>query len=172
MANIGFRCPREPTRKCHEEVSQLHNRLLCSAGSDSHPPVHYLRDAAVSESSHEKNCATHEDEMHCGGLSGNGPLATDRSRRADESREVARRRQCDLKFSRHRFVRLSDYSEAVGEEKNLEAEHPEIVSRLTALLQKYVAESRSTPGARQTNDVKINLWRQPARASAGRSVQP
>jgi hypothetical protein len=43
---------------------------------------------------------------------------------------------------------------------------------LTALLQKYVAEDRNTPGAEQTNDMKSNLWKQPARAAARRSAQP
>jgi arylsulfatase A-like enzyme len=69
-------------------------------------------------------------------------------------------------------VQLYDYSEAVGEKKNLEEEHPEIVSRLTALLQKYVAEGRSTPGAKQTNDVQINLWKQPVRRAAPLNVKP
>jgi arylsulfatase A len=69
-------------------------------------------------------------------------------------------------------VQLYNYGEAVGEKKNLEAEHPEIVSRLTALLEKYVTDGRSTPGAKQTNDVKISSWKQPARAAARRSVQP
>lgn len=35
---------------------------------------------------------------------------------------------------------------------NVEAEHPEIVSRLRALMAKYVREGRSTPGAPQKND--------------------
>jgi len=69
-------------------------------------------------------------------------------------------------------VQLYDYSEAVGEKKNLEAEHPQIVSRLTALLQQYIAAGRSTPGAKQTNDVKINVWKQSARAAMRDSAQP
>ena len=44
-------------------------------------------------------------------------------------------------------------SHDIGERKNLQAEHPEIVARLTKLLEKYVADGRSTPGAPQKNDV-------------------
>ncbi|MHB8521217.1 MAG: hypothetical protein ACYDH9_10715 [Limisphaerales bacterium] len=69
-------------------------------------------------------------------------------------------------------VQLYDLSAEVGEKKNLEAEHPEIVARLTALLQKFVADGRSTPGAKQSNDVKINLRKQPARSAARGKAQP
>ena len=39
-----------------------------------------------------------------------------------------------------------------SETTNVDAEHPEIVSRLRALMAKYVREGRSTPGAPQKND--------------------
>ena len=45
----------------------------------------------------------------------------------------------------------------IGERTNLCAAHPEIVTRLTKLLEKYVADGRSTPGRQQTNDVEIKL---------------
>jgi arylsulfatase A len=35
------------------------------------------------------------------------------------------------------------------------AEHPEIVSELRTLLEKYKREGRSTPGALQQNDIEI-----------------
>lgn len=54
---------------------------------------------------------------------------------------------------------LYDMSKDVGERTNEYARHPEIVSRLTALLDQYVAEGRSTPGARQQNDVPVNTAR-------------
>ena len=38
-------------------------------------------------------------------------------------------------------------------------EHPEVVMRLTQLLQKHIADGRSTPGAKQPNDATINLER-------------
>jgi arylsulfatase A-like enzyme len=37
----------------------------------------------------------------------------------------------------------------LGETKNVEAENPEVVERLTKLLEKYIAEGRSTPGEPQ-----------------------
>jgi hypothetical protein len=33
-----------------------------------------------------------------------------------------------------------------AEQHNLQAEHPEVVARLTRLLERYVADGRSTPG--------------------------
>jgi hypothetical protein len=36
--------------------------------------------------------------------------------------------------------------------------HPEIVSRLTDLLKKYIADGRSTPGAVQPNDEEVPLY--------------
>jgi arylsulfatase A-like enzyme len=56
-------------------------------------------------------------------------------------------------------VQLYALSGDIGEKQNVQAEHPEIVARLTALLQKYVADGRSTPGAVQPNDAKIQLWK-------------
>ncbi len=55
-------------------------------------------------------------------------------------------------------VQLCDVSADIGETKNVKAEHPEVVNRLTKLLESYVTNGRSTPGAKQTNDadVKIN----------------
>lgn len=54
-------------------------------------------------------------------------------------------------------VQLYDMRNDTGELKNVWKEHPEIVSRLTSLLEKYVAEGRSTPGVRQENDVKVDI---------------
>ena len=54
-------------------------------------------------------------------------------------------------------TQLYDLSADIGEQKNLQAEHPEIVSKLTALLEKYVEEGRSTPGAKQQNNGAVNL---------------
>ena len=65
-------------------------------------------------------------------------------------------------------LQLYDLNADVGEVKNVQADHPEIVARLTDLLEKYVAEGRSTPGLKQSNDVAINLWK-PARSPARQS---
>jgi arylsulfatase A len=54
-------------------------------------------------------------------------------------------------------VQLFNLSAEINEQSNLEAKHPEVVMRLRALLEKYVAEGRSTPGAPQKNAVEVRL---------------
>ena len=54
-------------------------------------------------------------------------------------------------------VQLFDLSADLGEKNNVEAQHAEIVSRLTQKLEALVAEGRSTPGARQSNAVPVEL---------------
>ncbi len=54
---------------------------------------------------------------------------------------------------------LYDMSKDVGEQKNEYNEHPDIVSRLTKLLEKYVADGRSTPGSAGKNDVPVDIWK-------------
>ena len=49
---------------------------------------------------------------------------------------------------------LYDMSSDEGEQHNVAAEHPEVVKELTALLQKYIDDGRSTEGARQKNDAQ------------------
>ena len=56
-------------------------------------------------------------------------------------------------------AQLYDMSRDVGERTNEYAEHPEIVSRLTKLLETYVADGRSTPGTAQKNDVPVAIWK-------------
>ncbi len=45
----------------------------------------------------------------------------------------------------------------LAEAKNVQAENPEVVARLTKLLEQYIANGRSTPGAKQTNDAAITI---------------
>jgi arylsulfatase A len=52
-------------------------------------------------------------------------------------------------------VQLYDLARDGGERKNLAADHPAEVERLTRLLQDYVDRGRSTPGAPQKNDVAV-----------------
>ncbi|RYD23183.1 MAG: arylsulfatase [Verrucomicrobiaceae bacterium] len=52
-------------------------------------------------------------------------------------------------------VQLYDLSTDPGEKENLQAEHPEIVTRLTALLEEQIRNGRSTPGEKQKNDAEI-----------------
>jgi arylsulfatase A len=54
-------------------------------------------------------------------------------------------------------TQLYDLSSDLGESKNLQAEHPEEVARLTKLLEEFIANGRSTPGAKQSNDAEIKF---------------
>ncbi|WP_222845846.1 sulfatase family protein [Flavilitoribacter nigricans] len=56
-------------------------------------------------------------------------------------------------------VQLFDMESDLAEANNLSEQHPEIVSRLTALMERYIAEGRSTPGAAQKNDTETLLYR-------------
>lgn len=47
----------------------------------------------------------------------------------------------------------------IGDTKNVPADHPEIVARLTGLLEKYAADGRSAPGTPQKNDVSVDIWK-------------
>jgi len=53
---------------------------------------------------------------------------------------------------------LYNLKEDLSETRDLAAAQPEVVSRLTALMQQYVDRGRSTPGAPQHNERAINLW--------------
>lgn len=64
-------------------------------------------------------------------------------------------------------VQLYDMTADVSERGNLYKDHPEVVTRLTKLLEKHVADGRSTPGAPQRNDVPINLWKSPPKPAKG-----
>lgn len=56
-------------------------------------------------------------------------------------------------------IQLYDLSRDIGEAENIAAKNPEVVRRLTAVLERYVADGRSTPGARQTNTGKVEIHR-------------
>jgi len=55
-------------------------------------------------------------------------------------------------------VQLYDLRQDIGERKNLQDQHPEVVQRLTALLQQYIENGRSTPGPPQQNEGKTSIW--------------
>ena len=55
-------------------------------------------------------------------------------------------------------VQLYNLEQDLAETRNLQAEQPAVVARLTALLEDYVTRGRSTPGAPRTNDVPVS-WR-------------
>ncbi len=54
-------------------------------------------------------------------------------------------------------LQLYDLESDVAQQKNLAKEHPEVVARLRALLEKYVTDGRSTPGKPQRNDADVQL---------------
>ena len=64
----------------------------------------------------------------------------------------------------------------IGETHNLQAEHPEVVARLTALLERYVADGRSTPGTALANDRAVDIWKKqlndPKKPKAGKAGEP
>ena len=62
-------------------------------------------------------------------------------------------------------VQLYDLSADIAEAKNVQAKNPAVVARLKALLERYVADGRSTPGPKQANDVAVKLIK-PAAPSA------
>lgn len=62
-------------------------------------------------------------------------------------------------------VQLYDLSADLAETKNLRAEHPEVVGKLTKLLEKYVVDGRSTSGPLQKNDAPVDIWKQDDGAS-------
>ncbi|HEY1170444.1 MAG TPA: arylsulfatase [Verrucomicrobiae bacterium] len=55
------------------------------------------------------------------------------------------------------LIQLYNLTSDIGEQKNVQAENPEVVSKLTKLLEKYVAEGRSTPGKPQANNGEVTI---------------
>jgi len=65
-------------------------------------------------------------------------------------------------------IQLYDMTKDVGERANEHKAHPEIVARLTKLLEKYIAEGRSTPGAPQKNDAAVEIHKKPKGKAKGK----
>jgi arylsulfatase A len=63
-------------------------------------------------------------------------------------------------------VQLFDLTKDIGEQTNVQDKHTEVVARLTKLLEKYVADGRSTPGAPQQNAVPVQIVKAPKAAPA------
>ncbi len=57
-------------------------------------------------------------------------------------------------------VQLYNLKKDIGEQKNLQDEHPEIVAALTKEMKRFIALGRSTPGQPQKNAVEIDLYKQ------------
>lgn len=66
-------------------------------------------------------------------------------------------------------AQLYDLDNDLGETKNLYASKPDLAAEMAALMERLVAEGRSTPGPRQANDVPVNWKRfmEPAGSKAG-----
>lgn len=56
-------------------------------------------------------------------------------------------------------IQLYDLAKDPGEKTNVHARHPEVVQHLTRLLEKYVADGRSTPGTPQINTGEVDIGR-------------
>jgi arylsulfatase A-like enzyme len=63
-------------------------------------------------------------------------------------------------------LQLYDMKTDVGETRNVAEQHPEVVEKLKGLLQKFVADGRSTPGATQPNTGEVKT------SDPGRSPSP
>lgn len=57
------------------------------------------------------------------------------------------------------LVQLYNMQKDITERMNVEAQHPDVVKRLTGLMEQYIANGRSTPGAPQQNNVPVDLWK-------------
>lgn len=55
-------------------------------------------------------------------------------------------------------VQLYNLDDDIGEKTNLAAEKPELVAEMRALMDRLVADGRSTPGAKQKNDVAVRRY--------------
>ena len=49
----------------------------------------------------------------------------------------------------------------------MQADHPDIVQQLTKLLEQQIADGRSTPGPKQSNDAKIVVMKPNTPSSSG-----
>ncbi len=56
-------------------------------------------------------------------------------------------------------IQLFNLQEDVGERTNLQDKYPDVVERLTKLLDRCVADGRSTPGKPQQNAVAVDVWK-------------
>lgn len=65
-------------------------------------------------------------------------------------------------------VQLYDLNADLGEKTNVQDQHPDIVARLTKLLEKYVADGRSTPGEPQKNTVPVQIVKAGKAAAKGK----
>ena len=68
-------------------------------------------------------------------------------------------------------TQLYDLSNDISERQNLIGKHPEVAERLTKLLEEFVSQGRSTPGAKQSNDVKVDIRKSGEKVKAKKAKQ-
>ena len=68
-------------------------------------------------------------------------------------------------------TQLYDLSVDIAEQNNHSSLQPAVVDRLTKLLEKYVAEGRSTPGVKQNNDVPIDILKNGENKAANKKAK-
>ena len=61
-------------------------------------------------------------------------------------------------------VQLYNLDDDIGEMTNLASEKPELVAEMSALMEKLITDGRSTPGAKQKNDMEVRRY--PSTAAA------
>ena len=66
-------------------------------------------------------------------------------------------------------VELYNLDSDLGESKNIAADHPQRVAAMRQLLERVIADGRSTPGAVQKNDVAVRRYPQPAASVKGKA---
>lgn len=64
-------------------------------------------------------------------------------------------------------LELYDLAADLGETTNVAEQNPAVVADLTKLLNRLVADGRSTPGAPQQNDVAVDIWKRTASKTGG-----
>jgi arylsulfatase A len=154
----------EPGSQCDELVSLVDLMATCADLNDSALPAEAggdsvsllpllqgsdkpVREAVVHHSGHGK-FAIREGKWKLMLCPGSGGWTSPRDFEAIEQGLPA--------------VQLYDMESDIGERRNLQAEHPEVVQRLTGRLEEYIANGRSTPGLKLSNDVPIDILKEQA----------
>jgi arylsulfatase A len=140
-------CLNDVFRTCAEVAGVT---VLDAAGEDSYSLLPVLRGAkseglrqAIVNHSVNGSFAIREGDWKLCLCPGSGGWSAPRPGRDDASKLPP--------------VQLFNLKDDVGEWTNLADKHPELVERLTKLLDKYVADGRSTPGAPQKNAVAVDV---------------
>lgn len=74
-----------------------------------------------------------------------------------------------LIFAGNEKNELYHLQDDLSETKNVAAAHPEVVKRLTGLMQKFIADGRSTPGPAMKNDKPIQLVKKSNKTEGSKS---